>query len=83
MIIKIILFLVAVVIGVSAFFLFIATIVGGAGDKVACSVCGHRFKRKYVNTILSELDTAMYPKSNYLKCPKCKMRNECSSSRLA
>jgi len=79
MIIKIIMFLFAIITSLSAFLLFISVLTGGAGDKINCSVCGHRFKRSYVNTIFSMLDALVYPKSNYLKCPKCKIRNECSS----
>ena len=45
----------------------------------ACSNCGHRFGRTFINTLCSEIDTIRHPKSNYLKCPKCKVRDECSS----
>ena len=73
-----IMFVGVIVISISAFLLAIAAVVGGAGDKVACSTCGHRFMRTYINTIFSMLETPLFPGQNYLKCPKCKIRNECS-----
>ena len=45
----------------------------------ACPNCGYHFSRTFVNTLCSEMATYMHPKSNYLKCPNCKVRDECSS----
>ena len=48
-------------------------------ERFACPNCGHHFNRTFWNTLCSEFDTLRHPKVNYLKCPKCKVRDECSS----
>jgi DNA-directed RNA polymerase subunit RPC12/RpoP len=48
-------------------------------SEYACPNCGHRFSRTIRNTLCSEMATYLHPKANYLKCPKCKVRDECSS----
>jgi len=63
-------------------FLFLIAIVYGSGDAVICSTCGHSFKKSHINTVIGAFASFPHAKREYLKCPKCKVRNECSSSRL-
>ena len=51
----------------------------GDEDKVVCTNCGHKFRKTFINILCSELSTYLHPRPNYLKCPKCKVRDECST----
>ena len=50
----------------------------GDENKVVCTNCEHKFERTFVNTLCSDFATYLHPRPNYLKCPKCKVRDECS-----
>ena len=68
------LFAVAIVVWI----LVIITSPKGEGKRFICVNCGHNFDKTFINMLCSELSTLWHPKQNYLRCPKCKVRDECS-----
>jgi len=63
-------------------FIFLGLVIRGsvlAGEHFACPNCGHHFYAKWYQLIFGQRYTIHAFGQARIKCPKCKMRDMCSS----